>query len=192
LKVLIACEYSATVRDAFREIGVDAYSCDVLPTIGDDKYHYQTDVFEVINSDNWDMMIAFPPCTYLTTAGSIHWPYRKPQQQAALKFVIDLYQSKVPKVAIENPTGYLNTHWRKPDQIIQPFQFGDPWHKRTCLWLKNMPKLIPTDIVDPKGYWVSAAATHGKLPMVNKDQTGRSRSLTFPGIAKAMADQWGR
>ncbi len=136
MRVLVACEYSGRVRDAFIAKGHDAMSCDLLPTdsLGP---HYQGDVFDIIN-DGWDLMIAHPPCTYLSYAATRHWnkPGRAELREEALKFFLDLYTSNIPKICIENPVGYVNTVWRKPDQIIHPYYFGDPVQKRTCLGLR--------------------------------------------------------
>ena len=203
MKVLIACEESGTVRNAFRKKGHDAYSCDILPN--DSKYHIQDDVFNVLY-EKWDMMIAHPPCTYLSNAG-IRWfneekfgdkaVKRKLQRLNAMEFVNKLYESGIPKICIENPVGYLNNHWKKPDQVIQPYFFGDTESKRTCLWLKNLPILIHTNIVKPKIHsYLKSGKNKGK-PIyftesigVSTDR-GKLRSKTFQGIAEAMANQWG-
>jgi hypothetical protein len=184
MKILIACEYSGAVRDSFIALGHDALSCDLLPT---DKPgpHYQGDVRDIIH-DGWDMLIAFPPCTYLCSSG-MHWTtrgLRDPQlTEDALDFVRFLLDAPIPHIALENPIGVISSRIRKPDQIIQPWQFGHPETKATCLWLKNLPPLQPTNIVEGREQRI------WKLPP-GKDRW-KIRSQTFPGIAKAMADQWG-
>lgn len=202
MKVLVACEYSGTVRDAFIARGHDAMSCDLLPT---DKPgpHYQGDVFDIIN-DGWDLMIAHPPCTYLTYAAIRHWnaPGRAELREVALKFFLDLYVADIPKIAVENPVGYVNTIWRKPDQIIHPYYFGDPFQKRTCLWLKNLPPLDYSKTKLPKPepvYICKGEKRKGKainwvegIGGSSKDNPRwKIRSTTFQGIADAMAEQWG-
>jgi hypothetical protein len=140
--VLVACEMSGRVRDAFRTLGHDAWSVDLLPTLSEPQYHYQQDVFEVIGQQQWDLMIAFPPCTYLCGSG-IHWNSRRPeraeQTQLAQEFFLSLANADIPRIAIENPVGVMSSVWRKPDQIIQPYDYGDDSSKKTCLWLKNLP-----------------------------------------------------
>lgn len=202
MRVLVGCEYSARVRDAFRARGHDAYSVDLLPTEGDPEYHYQEDVMGVIDK-GWDLLIAFPPCTHLSNIGAAHWKRKQEsgEQQEAARFFMALMDAPVPQVAIENPIGYMNTHYRKPDQIIDPFQFGEPWRKRTCLWLRGLPLLQPTDIVTPTGYWVDGGNTQRQrarggsmvIASINFNSRTRSyeRSRTFQGIANAMAEQWG-
>lgn len=158
-----------------------------MPTQADPVYHITTDVLNVLNS-GWDLMIAFPPCTHLASSGARWFPQKQPQQVEALWFVKRLMDCGIPKIAIENPIGIISTKIRKPDQIIQPWQFGDPYQKSTCLWLKNLPKLTPTQIVS-----AGEIAIHGgkRIP---KWYSNREipRDLTFPGIAAAMADQWGK
>lgn len=199
MKILIACEFSGIVRDAFAARGHDAWSCDLLPTERPGN-HLQFDVLEVIN-DGWDMMIAFPPCTHLSSSGAAYWPQKKAdgRQGLAVDFVLRLYNSFIPKVAIENPTGLLSTVWKKPSQIINPYHFGDPYRKRTCLWLKGLPPLMSTALVTPIASWHGGSTRGGKkkdgtrtpsrLPALHSGW--KNRSLTFPGIANAMADQWG-
>ena len=182
MKILIACEYSGRVRDAFRDRGHDAVSCDLLPTDAPGP-HYQGDVSDILD-DGWDMMIAFPPCTHLAVSGA-RWFKEKQtdgRQQAALDFVRLLMDAKIDKIAIENPVSIISSHIRKPDQTIQPWQFGHGETKRTCLWLKNLPLLTPTDIVEGREQriWkMPPSANRWKL-----------RSQTFQGIANAMAGQW--
>jgi len=200
MKVLIACEFSGIVREEFRKLGHEAWSCDLLPTEIPGN-HYQGDIFEFLNKDsNWDLMIAHPPCTDLTSAGAVYWEekQRNGSQGIAIDFVKRLFSFPISKIALENPVGILSTKWIKPSQIIQPFQFGDPFLKRTCLWLKNLDVLTPTNIVKPVAHWHSGATRGGKkkdgtrtkslLPALKRSSKDRSR--TFPGIAKAMAEQW--
>lgn len=198
MKVLIACEFSGTVRDAFRKRGHDAWSVDLLPTESDPAYHIQRDVFEAIGMAQWDLMIAHPPCTYLTSSG-LHWNKRDPERAAktdeALEFVLALSIAPIDRIAIENPIGCLSTRWRKPDQIIQPHQFGHDASKATCLWLKNLPALVPTENVPPR-------MVDGRPRWANQTDSGQNklgpsptrwaeRSKTYQGIADAMAEQWG-
>ena len=198
MKILIACEYSGAVRDEFIRLGHDAMSCDLLPT---DKQgpHYEGDVFDIIN-DGWDMMIAFPPCTHLALSGS-QWFKQKiadGRQQEGLQFVRDLMNAPIPKIAIENPIGIISSQIRKYDQIIQPYMFGDPFQKSTCLWLKGLQPLIATDVVG-KGEFKEWVDKNGKKKRQSTwyaetwgkgDLRWKIRSQTFPGIAKAMAEQW--
>ena len=195
MRILIACEYSGTVRDAFIRAGHDAMSCDLLPTdvLGP---HYQGDVFDIIN-DGWDMMIAHPPCTYLSVSG-MHWTargLRDPQlTEDALEFVRRLMAAPIPRIAVENPISVISSRIRKPDQIINPWQFGHDASKRTCLWLKELPLLTPTAIVEPR-------IVNGKKRWANQTDSGQNRlppsedrwkirSETYTGIAQAMAEQW--
>ena len=184
MNVLVACEYSGSVRNAFTTAGHYAMSCDLLPTesTGD---HYQGDVRDVLDFP-WDLMVAFPPCTDITVSGA-RWHEEKRRdgrQQASVSFVMSLAKADVPRIAIENPVGILSTLWRKPDQVIQPWQFGHGETKATCLWLKGLPLLTATDVVA------------GREQRVHRMPPGpdrwRERSRTFAGIANAMADQWGR
>ena len=196
MRVLIACEYSGAVRDAFRARGHDAMSCDLLPTDVDGP-HYQGDVFDVIE-DGWDLMVAHPPCTYLSSSG-LHWNGRVEGRAAktedALAFVRALLDAPIPRIAVENPVGCIGTRIRKADQTIQPHQFGDDASKATCLWLKGLPLLTPTAHVPGR-------EVNGRLRWANQTDSGQNRlapsadrwklrSATFPGIAAAMADQWG-
>lgn len=183
LKVLIACEYSGAVRDAFSELGHDAMSCDLLPTESDGK-HYQGDVRDVLDFP-WDLMIAHPPCTHLSVSGARHFKAKRldGRQQSAVSFFLALSKADIPKIAIENPVCVISSLWRKPDQTIQPWQFGHGETKATCLWLKGLPKLEPTNIVEGR-----EARIHKMPPGPNR---WKERSKTFAGIAKAMAKQWG-
>jgi site-specific DNA-cytosine methylase len=181
MKVLVACEYSGVVRDAFINAGHNAMSCDLLPTdvVGP---HYQGDVLNIIN-DGWDLMIAHPPCTHLAVSGARWFKDKQVEQAQALDFVRALLDSSVPRIALENPVSIISSRIRKPEQIIQPWQFGHGETKATCLWLKNLPKLQPTNIVDGR-----KARIH-RLPP-SKDRW-KIRSTTYNGIASAMAAQWG-
>ena len=182
MKVLIACEFSGIVRDAFAAKGHTAISCDLLPSESPGP-HYQGDVRDVLD-DGFDMMIAFPPCTHLASSGARWFKYKKQEQEDAVDFVRMLMSANIPLIAVENPVGVLSTRIRKPDQIIQPWMFGHGETKATCLWLKNLPPLLPTNIVPGR-----AARIHNMPPSAYR---GRLRSVTYKGIAKAMADQWGR
>jgi hypothetical protein len=186
MKILIACEYSGLVREAFRHKGHAAISCDLLPSEMPGP-HIQDDILLHLDK-GWDMMIAFPPCTHLAVSGA-RWFKEKQadgRQQAAINFFMALINAPIPHIAVENPVSIMSTTYRKPDQIIQPWQFGDSYQKTTCLWLKNLPPLLPTNIVD-KGEFV----THGgkRFPKWYSNRT-RARCKSFPGIAKAMASQW--
>jgi hypothetical protein len=181
VKVLIACEYSGTVRDAFRARGHDAMSCDLLPTDVPGP-HYQGDVQEILR-DGWDLMIAHPPCTHLAVSGA-RWFHLKRQEQAeALDFVQLLMDAPIPRIAVENPVSVISSRIRKPDQIIQPWQFGHGETKATCLWLKGLPALKPTNVVDGR-----EARVHRLPPSADR---WKIRSTTYAGIAVAMAAQWG-
>lgn len=183
-RVLIGCEYSATVRDAFRALGHDAWSCDILPTEGDPRWHIQGDLLAVIG-DGWDLMVCHPPCTDLAVSGARHFAAKiaDGRQQRALDFVAALLDAPILRIALENPISVISSKIRKPDQIIQPWQFGHGETKATCLWLKNLPTLTPTDIVDGREQRV-----HRMPPGPNR---WKERSCTFQGIAMAMAAQWG-
>lgn len=182
MKILIACEESGTVRDAFIRRGHNAVSCDMLPSRRPGP-HIQGDVLKEINSGFWDMMIAFPPCTRLAVSGARWFKDKRREQVDALEFVHDLLSAPIRRIALENPIGIISTQIRKPDQIIQPWQFGHGETKATCLWLKNLPKLTPTNIVEGR-----SARIHRMPPGPNR---ARDRSVTYRGIAEAMAQQWG-
>jgi site-specific DNA-cytosine methylase len=181
MRVLVACEFSGIVRDAFVAKGHDAWSCDLYPSErpGD---HFECDVSEVLG-DGWDLMIAFPPCTHLASSGARWFKEKQMQQGLAVDFVRMLMNAPIDRIAIENPIGILSTRIRKPDQIIQPWMFGHGETKATCLWLKNLPKLVPTNIVE------------GRVARVHREPPGpdrwKNRSRTYQGIANAMAAQWG-
>ncbi len=216
MKILIACEESQATTKAFRNLGYEAFSCDLLPCSGGHpEWHHQGDVFEIIN-EGWDLMIAHPPCTYLTGSAvqwlshpeDVHLPFeerrpnpkypnRRQDMLDSIEFVKALYNAPIKHVAIENPVGLLSTRWRKPDQIVQPYHFGDEATKTTCLWLKNLPLLTPTNIVGkgeriqfdsgkshPK--WYAEALSKAKT----KAERQTLRSKTFPGMANAFAEQW--
>ncbi len=204
MKVLIACEESQAVCKEFRALGHEAYSCDIQDCSGGHpEWHIQEDVLGVIKREKWDMIIAFPPCTDLCSSGAPSWKQKQAdgRQQTAIDFVYAIRDADCEFIAIENPTGKLNTSWRKPDQIVNPFQFGDPFKKRTCLWLKGLPKLEDTDLVEPKYHYTSNSTRGGllkdgtrkksELPIYKAWDSPKERSKTFPGIAKAMAEQWG-
>jgi hypothetical protein len=182
VRVLIACEYSGTVRDAFLAAGHDAMSCDLLPTDADGPHH-QGDVRDVLN-DGWDLMIAHPPCTHLAVSGARWFKDKQAEQAEALAFVRLLMDAPVPMIAIENPVSVISSRIRKPDQTIQPWQFGHGETKATCLWLKGLPKLMPTNIVDGR-----VNRIHRMPPSPDR---WKLRSTTYQGIAAAMADQWGK
>jgi site-specific DNA-cytosine methylase len=181
VRVLVACEYSATVRDAFRALGHDAWSCDLLPTDGDPYWHIQGDIFaERTLEYAWDLMIAHPPCTDLAVSGARHFAEKiaDGRQQRALDFVQRLLDAPIERIALENPISIISSKIRKPDQIIQPWQFGHGETKATCLWLKNLPKLQPTNIVEGR-----EAKVHRMPPSPDR---GKLRSKTYQGIADAM------
>jgi hypothetical protein len=181
MRVLVACEYSGTVRDAFRARGHDAMSCDLLPTEKPGP-HYQGDVFDIIG-DGWDLMIAHPPCTHLAVSGARWWKDKLDEQAEALWFVAQLMGAPIPRIAIENPISKISTAIRKPDQIVQPWQFGHGETKATCLWLKGLPLLVPTQVVGGR-----EARIHKMSPGPDR---WKERSRTYQGIADAMASQWG-
>ena len=218
MAILIACEESQAVTIEFRKLGFEAYSCDLLQSSGGHpEWHFQNDIFEIIKKrwgvlengedifiDKWDMMIAFPPCTDLAVSGARHFERKiaDGSQQKSIDFFMDLVNAPIERIAIENPIGIMSGKYRKPDQIIQPYQFGDKAQKSTCLWLKNLPKLEATDIVE-KGEFFEFTSKKGekkRMPMwyykalqeaKTPEQRRTLRSKTFKGIAKAMAEQWG-
>ena len=224
MKVLIACEESQRITISMRKLEIECYSCDIEePSGGHPEWHIHGDVLPYINgnctfttmdgtihtiSGEWDLLVAHPPCTFLTVSGNRWFNVEKygdkalqriKDREAAVDFFMKFINAKCERIAVENPVGYMNTHYRKPDQIIQPFQFGDPERKTTCLWLKGLPKLIPTNIVDPN---ITDSSTghsgysdwHMDMQFIGKDKKERSklRSKTFPGIAEAIAQQWGK
>lgn len=223
MKVLVACEESQRVCLAFRNKGHEAYSCDILePSGGHPEYHFRGDALGILRPgyhvtmdnishyiDRWDLIIAHPPCTYLTVSGNRYFSIerygekaiqRHKDREKAIDFFMAFINAHCKKIAVENPIGIMSTRYKKPSQIIQPYYFGDHARKSTCLWLKGLPKLKPTNIVDPGeimdgGYSVGAHAdgrgTDGKWLKFTDPELSRLRSKTFPGIAKAMAEQWG-
>ena len=181
MKVLVACEYSGTVRDAFIRAGHDAMSCDILPTDSRGP-HYQGDVRDILG-EGWDLMIAHPPCTHLAVSGARWFKHKAVEQAEALDFVRLLMNAPIERIAIENPVSIISSKIRKPDQIIQPWQYGHGETKATCLWLKNLPKLTPTNVVEGRDNRI-----HRMPPSPDR---WKLRSTTYAGIAQAMAQQWG-
>ena len=203
MKILVACEESQAVTKELRKLGHEAYSCDVQECSGGHpEWHIKGDALKTAYGEHWDMMIAHPPCTYLAVSGA-RWLYNKDgsrnedrwqKKEAALKFVKALMDAPIDKIAIENPISMISSEIRKPEQIIQPWQFGHPLAKATCLWLKNLPKLQPTDIVEPEYVTSGTGRKWSKwfweTSLVPYKDRGKARSKTFEGIAKAIADQW--
>lgn len=193
MRVLIACEFSGRVRNEFRNLGHDAYSCDLLAAEDNSQYHIRGDVINILNN-GWDLMIAHPPCTHLASSGARHFKNKKMQQELALEFIRLLLDAPINKIALENPVGIISSRIKKPDQIIQPWEYGHRESKSTCLWLKNLPLLKPTNIVrsfvlDSKTPNVFVGnSIHCEPP--SKDRW-KNRSRTFIGIAKALAEQYG-
>lgn len=198
MNALVACEESQAVAIALRKAGVEAYSCDILPCSGGHpEWHIHDDVIPILNR-GWDMIIAFPPCTHLAVSGS-RWFQQKIQdgrQQHAIEFFMRIANADCERIAIENPVGVMSSAWRKPDQIIHPYEHGDPVSKKTCLWLKGLPLLRPTNVVDP-GMFITMdsgkkmSEWYRKTFNLPKHMRAQARSKTFPGIAQAMATQWG-
>lgn len=182
MRVLVACEFSGVVREAFRRKGHDAWSCDLLPAEDGSHFHIQGDCIQALE-DNWDLMIAHPPCTHLAVSGARWFKDKQKEQAEALDFVKLLLNAPIEKIALENPVSIISSKIKKPDQIIQPWQFGHGETKATCLWLKNLPKLKPTKIVDGR-----IARVHNLPPSPDR---WKLRSITYQGIADAMAEQWG-
>ena len=197
MKILIACEFSGIVREAFKAKGHDAWSCDLEATEQPGQ-HIQGDVLEVL-TEKWDLMIAHPSCTHLSVSGAKHFKKKVDVQKEAISFFMEFVNCKIPKYAIENPVGTMSTHYRKPDQIIQPYHFGDPFQKTTCLWLKGLPKLyhLSTGEFSDNRHLID----HGEMmicPSGKKiakwyslNKSAKIRSTTFPGISNAFASQWG-
>jgi hypothetical protein len=204
-RILIACEESQAVTIEFRKLGYEAFSCDLLQCSGGyPEWHLKDDIFNVLKQ-HWDLMIAFPPCTDLAVSGARHFERKKldGSQDKSIKFFMDIINAPVEKIAVENPIGIMSGIYRKPDQIIQPWQFGDKAQKSTCLWLKNLPKLIPTNIVEKGEFFefVSKKGEKKRMPMwyykalqeaKTPEQRRTLRSKTFKGIAEAMANQWSK
>ncbi len=184
MRVLVACEYSGRVREAFRRRGHDAYSCDLLPSEDGSAFHIQGDALAVVG-DGWDLMVAHPPCTHLAVSGAKHFERKRASgdQQEAVDFFLALAHADIPRIAVENPVCVMSSLWREPDQVIQPWQFGHGETKATCLWLKGLPRLVPTRVVA------------GREPRIHRMPPGpnrwKERSRTYEGIAEAMAEQWG-
>jgi hypothetical protein len=202
MKVLVACEFSGTVREAFAKLGHDAWSCDIEPTELPGQ-HYQGDVMDIL-ADGWDLMIAHPPCTHLAVSGAKHFAQKiaDGRQQQGIDFFMQMINAPIPRIAVENPVGIMSSLHRKPSQIIQPWQFGDEAQKTTCLWLKDLPLLQHTKIVgkgdfytSPNGKklpsWYGDAAINGKKIAYGSVEMKKIRNKTFQGIADAMANQWG-
>ena len=204
MRILVACEESQVVCKAFRAKGHEAYSCDILPCSGGHpEWHIKGDVLPLLEQE-WDMIIAFPPCTHLCVSGARHFAKKiaDGRQQQGIDFFMQFANAKCDKIMIENPIGIMSTKWRKPEQIIQPWQFGDKAQKSTCLWLKGLPKLVPTDIVE-KGEFIEFISAKGQkkrqpkwyFDALKNSKTAQERSTlrskTFQGIADAMAEQWG-
>ena len=191
MRVLVACEYSGTVRDAFIRAGHDALSCDLLPTESPGP-HYQGDVRDIL-ADGWDLMIAHPPCTHLAVSGARWFKDKQAEQAEAMDFVRLLLDAPIPRIALENPVSIISSRIRKPDQIIQPYQYGHETTKTTCLWLKNLPPLVPTDIVGKGARHVTKSGK--SLPewynLPPSPDRWKIRSTTYQGIAAAMASPWG-
>lgn len=204
-RVLIACEESQRVTIEMRSLGIEAYSCDLLPCSGGHpEWHLQQDVTPLLQK-KWDMIITFPPCTHLSRAGALYWKKKQAdgRQQQAFEFVLAIWNAPCDHIAIENPIGWLNSHWKKPTQIIQPYHYGDPYIKATCLWLKGLPPLLPIltgqKMAKPQAHYIYCGMSlHkdgtrrvSKLPAL-KHRSSIERSKTFPGVARAMAMQWGK
>lgn len=184
MKILVACEESQAVTIEMRRLGHEAYSCDIEPCSGGHpEWHLQVDALELLKV-KWDMILAFPPCTHLAVSGARYFEQKRKdgRQQAAIDFFMRFANADCPKIAIENPVGIMSSVWRKPDQIIQPWQFGHGETKKTCLWLKGIPLLVPTNIVDGREQRI------WKMPP--SEDRAKNRAKTFPGIARAMAEQW--
>lgn len=201
MRILVACEFSATVRDAFRRCGHDAWSVDLEPTEGDPQWHICGDALDAVHSRHWDMMVAFPACTYLTKSNAWRWDAITTERETALQFVRDLMSAPIPRIAVENPVGAIGTHIRRADQYVQPWHFGEPYQKMTGLWLTGLPQLVPAVTARPEdvrpwcqaGYGPrgSGTATVRSRRPAGAHRRAKDRNRTFAGIARAMADQWG-
>jgi hypothetical protein len=202
MNVLVGCEFSGVVREAFRKRGHNAWSCDLIPAADNSPHHFRCDILDtsVLLARQWDLAIFFPPCTYLCSSGARWWKQRQVEQAAAISFVSNLWGlASIPKIAIENPIGILSRHLGKPTQIIQPYQFGEDASKATCLWLKNLPPLTPTINVPSRPVYYNGKYVHRWSNQTNSGQNklppstkrGQLRSITYQGIANAMAEQWG-
>lgn len=189
MRVLVACEFSGRVRDAFRAKGHDAWSCDLLDSEGSQEFHIQDDITNYLDPDcGWDLMIAHPPCTHLAVSGARWFKGKEKEQAEALDFVRRLLEAPIPKIALENPISVISSKIRKPDQIIQPWMFGHEETKSTCLWLKGLPKLEPTAIMQVRNRNLTPSGQNKLGPSPDR---WKERSRTYEGIAKAMAEQWG-
>jgi hypothetical protein len=199
MRVLVACEFSGVVREAFRARGHDAWSCDLLPATDGSQFHLQGEVRQWLDGygpsaedGGWDLMIAHPPCTHLAVSGARYFSQKVQQQQDALQFVHELMNAPIPKICIENPVGVISSKIRKPDQIIQPYQFGHPESKKTCLWLTNLPQLVYTNVLTkPEGTVWQNQTPSGQNKLGPSADRWALRSVTYAGIAQAMASQWG-
>lgn len=192
MKILIACESSGVERRAFRALGHDAWSCDTLPSDDNSNFHFQCDVRELIRPGNdWDMMIAHPPCTRLTVAGARWFKGREKEQDEAATFFMEMINAPIPKIAVENPKGVMSTRYRKPDQIVQPWMFGHPETKGICLWLKNLPLLVETNNVRFDMLLLPKAQRNRVHWMGPSKDRWKARSMSYSGVASAMAQQWG-
>jgi len=193
-KVLIACEYSGVVREAFNKQNFEVWSCDLLPSEIEGGNHYQGNVFDILHLD-WDLMIAHPPCTHLCVSGARHFKNKLKEQNEALEFFYALCENQIPRICVENPVGIVSTRYKPPTQYIHPYYFGDPASKKTGLWLKNLPKLEPTNIVIPNKIKTKSGKIYDewwyKTSLVPYKDRGKVRSKTFQGIADAMVHQWG-
>ena len=199
MKILVACEESQAVTIELRKLGHEAYSCDILPCSGGfAEWHIQGDVVPLL-SEKWDMIIAFPPCTHLAVSGAA-WFKEKiadGRQQQGIDFFMLFANADCDKIVIENPVGIMSSKWRKPNQIIQPYEYGEPFSKKTCLWIKGLPNLVPTEIVEPGervtfGSGKSMPKWYADAWKLPKEERAKLRSKTFEGIARAMAEQWGK
>jgi hypothetical protein len=195
MRVLVACEFSGRVRQAFRQRGHDAWSCDLEPAEDDSPHHIRGDALNVLR-DGWDLMVAHPPCTHLAVGGARYWAAKRAdgRQQAGIDFFLAMAHADIPQIAIENPAGVMSSVWREPDQVIQPWQFGHEANKPTCLWLKGLPLLRPTNVVGRGEFYVKASGARlakwsHKTSGTSADRA-RIASRTFDGIAQAMASQW--
>lgn len=197
MKILVACEFTGTVRDAFIRRGHEAVSCDLRPSDSAKGTHIQADALAIARNETWDLIIAHPPCTDLASSGAQYWAAKQAdgRQQAAIAFFLALMNMPCERIAVENPVGIMGTVYRKADQIVQPWMFGEPFNKKTCFWLKGLPPLAPTKIVEPTHNWGSNSyrSGSGKLSALPSIHWGeKARSKTFLGIANAMATQWGK
>lgn len=183
MRVLVGCEYSGRVRNAFRKRGHDAWSCDLLESEDSSPNHIQGDLLQMATNGRWDLLIAHPPCTHLAVSGARWFSEKEREQKEAIEFFLSIARLPIPRIAIENPVCIMSSIWRRPDQIIQPWMFGHGETKATCLWLKGLPHLVPTNIVSGR-----EARIHKMPPSPDR---WKERSRTYEGIAEAMAEQWG-